>query len=170
MRTKWERRTRPHDRLDVAYALHYWSVRWVMFLGLLPVIVAMVVGALQGAATDGLFLPALGYPAFTTLSAGLLAPAVALLVAALVSLPLPLENPRGPRRTDMGWLAALSIVVTLVSLVLDAGRPAALDAAPYIAAGVFVAVALLLSMRGLLSVMRLLPQAWRGTYRSTDSV
>ncbi|WP_061963784.1 hypothetical protein [Demequina aurantiaca] len=170
MRTKWERRTRPHGRLDAVYALHFWSMLWIMLLGVLPVAVAMAIGALTGTAVEGPFFPAPDYPAFTTLSAGLLLPALALLVAAVISLPLPLEDRRGPRRTDMAWMAVLGIGVTFVSLVLDDGRPEWLHWAPYAAAALFGVVVVVLAGRGLLSSMQLLPRAWRGTYRATDSV
>ncbi|WP_152649749.1 hypothetical protein [Demequina oxidasica] len=170
MRTNWERRARPQGRLEMVYALHFWSMLWIMLLGVLPVIVAMAIGALNGTAVDGPFFPAPDYPAFSTLSAGLVVPALALTLAAVISLPLPLEDRRGPRRTDMAWMAVLGIGVTLVSLVLDDGRPEWLHWAPYAAAGFFGAVVVLLAGRGLLSSMQLLPKAWRGTYRSTDSV
>ncbi|WP_430867587.1 hypothetical protein [Demequina aurantiaca] len=170
MRTKWERRTRPHGRLDTAYALHYWSRLWVMLLGLAPVLVAMFVGVVEGTAVDGLFFPAPDYPAFTTLSSGLVIAAALLLAAAVISIPLPLEDRMGPRRVDMAWLALLSIVITLISLVLDDGRPEWLYWAPYIAVAMFATTAVLLLVRGILSALRVLPQAWRGSYRSTDSV
>ena len=170
MRTKWERRTRPRGRLDVAYALAYWSRLWVILLGLIPVAVAVITGAAQRTAVDGPFLPAPGYPAFSTLSAGLVVPALGMLAAAVVSLPLPLADRHGTRRSDMAWLAVFSIAVTLVSLVLDDGRPEALRWAPYAAAGIFAAVVVLLALRGLLNAAQLLPKSWRGTYRATDSV
>lgn len=170
MRTKWERRTRPQGRLDVAYALHFWSRSWVLALGIAPVAVAMIVGSLQGTAQDGLLFPAPGYPAFTTLSAGLVIPAALLLVAVCISLPLPLEDRRGPRRVDMAWLAILGAATTMVSLVLDDHRPEYLDWAPYAAVWTFAGVVVILAVRGALSTMRLLPKAWRGTYRATDSV
>lgn len=170
MRTKWQRRTRPHGRAELSYALHFWSRLWIVLLGLLPVLIVMAVGAVNGTAVDGPFFPAPGYPAFSTLSAWLVVPALGLLVAAIISLPLPLEDRRGPRRSDMGWLAVLGAAVTLVSLVLDEGRPTWAHPWPYIAAGVFAAVVAMLSLRGLLSAMKLLPKSWRGTYRSTDSI
>jgi len=170
VRTKWERRTRPRGRLDVAYALAYWSRLWVVLLGLIPVVVAVITGAAQRTAVDGPFFPAPGYPAFSTLSAGLVVPALGMLVAAVVSLPLPLADRHGTRRSDIAWLAVLSIAVTLVSLVLDDGRPDWLHWAPYAAAGIFAAVVVLLAARGLLSAAQVLPRSWRGTYRATDSV
>lgn len=170
MRSKRERRTRPRGTAEVTYALNFWARGWVILLGLAPVLVAMAVGAVQGTAVDGAFFPAPDYPAFTTLSAGMLIPAVVLLAAALISLPLPLEDSRGSRRVDMAWLAVLSIGVTLVSLVLDEGRPDSLDWAPYAAAGIFAAIVVLLTVRGVLSATKVLPKSWRGTYRSTDSV
>lgn len=99
-----------------------------------------------------------------------MAPALGMLVAAVLSLPLPLADRHGTRRSDMAWLAVLSIAVTLVSLVLYDGRPEWLHWAPYAAAGIFAAVVVLLALRGLLSATRILPKSWRGTYRATDSV
>lgn len=169
MRTRWERRTRPSGRLEVAYAIQYWARLWVILLGLLPVLMAMLVGTLASTAVDGLFFPAPDYPAFTTLSAGLVLPALAMLTSAMISLPLPLEDRKGLRRVDMVWLALFSMAVTSVSLVLDDGRPQALHAAPYVAAVLFAVVAVMLMLRGLLSALRLLPESWRGTYRGSRS-
>lgn len=169
MRSRWERRTRPQGRTDAVYALQYWSTVWVLLLGLTPVAIAMAVGASQGTATEGLLLPADGYPAFTTLSAAMVVPASVLLVACLVGFGLPLEDRQGARRSDMAWLAVFGAAVTLVSLVLDDARPQWLQSAPYVAVALFALVVLLVALRSLLSATRLLPRSWRGTYRADES-
>lgn len=167
MRTNWERRTRPRGKVDVVYALQFWSTLWVLVLGLLPVLFVMSMGAAQGTATRGLFFAAGNYPAYTTFSAGLLLPAIGLLVASIMAIPLPLEDVRGARRSDMAWLSVFAIALTLVSLVLDEGRAAWLHLAPYAAIGMFALVIVVVALRGLLGAMKLLPRSWRGTYRAS---
>lgn len=169
MRSRWQRRTRPHGRAELAYALQYWASTWVVLLGLVPVVIAMAVGAAQGTATQGLFLPAASYPALTTLSGLMAVPALCLLGAFWLGVSLPLEDDHGPRRSDMLWLATFGIVITIVSLVLDEGRPAWLEAAPFVAAGLFAIVVALVAIRTLLRALRWLPRTWLGNYRSTDA-
>lgn len=168
MRTKWEQRTRPHGRVELAGALYYWSSLWVRLLGALPIAIVMVVGVINGTADDGLFFPVPGYPAFTTLSAWLVVPALLLLASTVISVPLPLEDRFGPRRGDFAWLGVAGVAISLVSLVLDDGRPDWQHAAPYVAAGMFAMTVVIVLVRGLLAAAKLLPRSWRGTFRTDE--
>jgi len=161
------RRDQKPSREDVVADLHFAAIAWLVVLCLLPLLVLAIVGWVQYTNTNGIFFPAPGYPAMTTLSAGMIVPALALAVAWVVSVPLPLLKRNDVSRADMVGLAFFGAIATVVSATLDVDSPAWPKEVARVAVWIFVALMVLGFLRIALGWLRLVPREWRSSSAHT---
>lgn len=141
------------------------SAAWLVVLGIVPIVAIAVTGIVTGTIPEGAERGYLAhgpdYPAFTSLSAGLLVPALALVAAWVLALPLPLKDPVGPHRLELGALCALGTAVAATASALDVREPSVFALAGAAAAVIFFLTLLLYIVRSVLGWLRLVPRSWR---------
>jgi len=150
------------DIKERVYTATFIAVAWIVVLGALPILAVMGVGFLQGSISENLISPASGYPAFTTLSPGLIVPAVLVAWAFARTFTWPLRAADNVQRGELVWIALLGMNVAIAAVTLDRALiPVWAGRLSVGAALLFLLVAPLSLVRMLAGWLHLVPRSWR---------
>lgn len=154
--------TRGGTRAEAAYSAFILALLWIVVLGIVPMIAAMIVGMAQGTIAEDVTTSSPGYPAFPVLSTGMAVPALVLAFVFVRTFTWPLKDLAGVGRSDIAWLSFVGLGVLLASSSLE------MDRLPEWAARInayamllFFAVFALALVRMAAGALRLVPRSWR---------
>ncbi len=138
------------------------ALLWIVALGIVPMVIAMVIGLAQGTIAEDVATPAPGYPAFPVLSPGLIVPASLLMFSFARTFTWPLKRRDGIRRGDIAGLAFTGLGVSTVSTLLDESFLSLwAERLDFFVIVAFLAVGLLSLLRWVAGKLHLVPRSWR---------
>ncbi len=135
------------------------ALLWIVVLGIVPMVIAMVIGLAQGTIAEDVATPAPWYPAFPVLSPGLIVPASLLMFILTVNLPL--RTTGVLRRHEIAWLAFIASGVAMTSLILDNVDAWWYQLPVVLAIAVDLLLIVLVTVRWALGRLHLVPRSWR---------
>lgn len=156
------RRLREGLRADNGFNGLRLSALWLVFLGIVPIVAAIIMGMIQGTSGEESYAPMPGYPAFPLFSPLLVIPAPYLALQFVRTFTWPLTVRSSQPRMFIVVLSMVGYVTLLCSSSLDANNlphwAITLNAG---AAFLYLVLAVLAGARVAAGALHLVPRSWR---------
>jgi len=156
------RRLRAGLRADNGFNGLRLSALWLVFLGIVPIVAAIIMGMIQGTSGEESYAPMPGYPAFPLFSPLLVVPAPYLAVQFVRTFTWPLTLRSAQPRMILVVLSLLGFVTLATSSALDTNRlPQWVLTLNFYALMVYIFIALIGGVRVAAGALHLVPRSWR---------